>query len=206
MKEKAGSYFLTRQIDRDGSCYLPPTLTRFLGECITRVESLFGERDKRFTPLGIEIVEGWIGKGDNQDLFPPCLWFPPSDTKNHIIILLHPNVICGEALAKWQVAHESVHLLDPGKHGKASVLEEGIAAWFQNDFAPLFGYVDTGSYGNAEGIVKKHKEKIFRAIKELRADGIRLSDINAPNLEKYGVTSDDAQILASTFSGRHEKD
>ena len=194
-----GSYFFTRQVDYDGSCYLPPTLTRFLGECITRVEFLFGERDKRFTPLGIEIVEGWSGKVDNQDLFPPCLWFPPSDTENHIIILLHPNVICCEALAKWQVAHESAHLLDPGKYGRASVLEEGIAAWFQNDFAPLHKDVDIGNYEDAEGIVKKHKEKIFSAIKKLRADGIRLSDINAPNLEKYGVTSADAQILASTF-------
>ena len=38
-----------------------------------------------------------------------------------------------EDQAVWQVAHECVHLIDPGPKGTANYLEEGLATWFQDE-------------------------------------------------------------------------
>ena len=200
----ADSYFLTRQADERGTRYAPPTLARFLGECIAALEARFGPRDRRFTPLGVEIVEGRTG-GAGGPLRPPCLWFPSNGegVRRHVVLLLGPYALRGRGEAEWQLAHESVHLLDPVRGG-TTVLEEGVAAWFQNSFAPRGRPAswadDSPDYAEAEMIVKGC-EGLFEVVRALRAEGVRLGEIGAEHLRRRGVPRRSADRLAAPFGG-----
>ena len=102
----------------------------------------------------------------------------------------------------WQVAHECVHLLDPCLAGEGTDLEEGIAAWFQHE--PQFHNAEVQSYINgfdhypdypdyacAKQLVKSCiPDGLFEAVKELRAQGIRLCDIAAEELHSHMPNTD----------------
>lgn len=80
-------------------------------------EEFFGGRDKNFTILGIEFNETG-----------PRIWYPKNN--GNIVIQLTPDALNSEAIALYQLAHESVHLLSPSRGAHANVLEEGVAVWF----------------------------------------------------------------------------
>ena len=107
---------------------------------LAELEGLFGPRDRSFTLLGIDICE----TPNNH----PHLWFPstgvaPDDVtrrSSHIVIHLGPDALTDPARARWQLAHECVHLLDPWNERvdgePTNCLEEGLASWYQNTRVP----------------------------------------------------------------------
>lgn len=141
------------------------------------LESIFGPCDPRFTFNTIK-----CSSDDN-----PCTYFPKGYHLNgdclvdiHITKWPWENSCLDEGL--WQIAHECVHLLDPGTFGTANVLEEGLATWFQNE--PFYhidlvkNYIATNqtdpSYKRAEMLVRRSMPDILRVVKRLRAKGIRI--------------------------------
>jgi hypothetical protein len=96
------------------------TLTSRLGQLLHLAESQFGPRDRSFAILGAEFREGG-----------PQTWFPGD--RRHVAIQLGMNTLTQPFRAFFQLAHETVHLLDPHPYGTNN-LEEGIATRFQVDF------------------------------------------------------------------------
>ena len=86
----------------------------------------------------------------------------------------------------WQVAHESVHLLDPVPRG-TNFLEEGLATWFQDEFKfhneEVRCYIAKNSgrppsYAKAKKLVQIcMPSHLCSAVKEIRASGVRIRDI-----------------------------
>ena len=102
-------------------------LERRIGAYMRILEAMFGSRDPRF-------VLGSIKKSSCL----PQLDFPNGYNRFggcvvDICITEDPYTYQWLNQGTWQVAHECVHLLDPVKYGKANVLEEGLATWFQDE-------------------------------------------------------------------------
>lgn len=120
-------------------------------------------------------------------------------------------------VAKWEIAHECVHLIDPVDHGFANFLEEGLAHWFQmkpiyhdsdvqkylatcfDNYKPRTGYVQATSWIEECGPCK-----VIEAVRELRCSGIKISSIMYESLRpKFPqVPGQTILNLCSTF---HEK-
>lgn len=94
------------------------TIVSLFGDMLSAAEELFGERDKKYTMLGIELVK----------IDQPQIWFPGSC--NHVIIQVTEDCISDMDKAIFQVAHEAVHCLCPQQGKKVSILEEGVATYF----------------------------------------------------------------------------
>ena len=172
----ADEYFKTAKIVP--GLYRPVTLTVHLGKFLSNIEALFGPRDSSFTILGIEIVstQGEV----------PHISFPPShEARKHVIVRLGPGSLREERWARWQLAHECVHLLDP-RIGNTSVLEEGLAAWYQNQAVTRKYAPPTGKYADAEQLVLPLMDRLPAAIKQIRQqEGRRLGEISAELLQQY---------------------
>ena len=149
------------------------------------LESIFGPRDPRF-------VFNTIRMSDES----PSTHFPGGfhfrgDCRVDIFITRWPWEHCSPDQGPWQIAHECVHLLDPGKFGSTNVLEEGLATWFQNE--PSYQdelvrcYIAKNekplpAYADAEKLVRSSLPGILNAVKALRAVGVRIRDIKADML------------------------
>ena len=146
--------FVTR-LQEDGS-HWALTLPVYVSQFLVDIEHLFGPRDRSFTVVGIEI-----------DMTPgacPHLWYPdsgiaPDDPElrsRHIVIRLTSNALTDPVRARWQLAHECLHLLDPWNErvdGRPAIwLEEGLASWFQNSRVPE-AKCPEGQYALAEDLV-----------------------------------------------------
>lgn len=146
------------------------------------LEDLFGPCDPRF-------VFGTIRK--STDDTPRTNFRSKYHTEGGCIVDIHisdfPWEHCSPDQGKWQVAHECVHLLDPGIAGTATFLEEGLAAWFQNE--PRFHddvvkqYIKRSTmaprYGEARDVVVRRMPKLITAVKDLRESGHRIREISA---------------------------
>lgn len=99
------------------------TLSSRLGHMLALAERLYGERDHRWTVLGVEF-------GPRN----PHTWFPGfAEGRRDIIIQLSQNAMASEATALWQLAHEVVHVLGQVDDGSPClVIEEGAAEFFQS--------------------------------------------------------------------------
>ena len=187
-------HFVTRK-NSDGGFSL--TLTRHLGLFLSDIESRFGPRSTSFTILGIELVET-----DGN----PQIWFPTTtEDHKHVIIHLSKNAIDCEALARWQLAHECVHLLNPRNntlYGTTNVLEEGIARWYQNHKeGHQFAETDSG-YAEAENLVGPLMKVLPDAIRGIRQkEDIPIGDVKKDVLCKYcpEVTPKTAKRLTQPF-------
>ncbi len=104
------------------------TIVSKLGHILCEAETKYGERDKQYTILGIEI------KNETQ----PGHWFP-GNCKN---IAIQLNQHCMEDMnrAVYQVAHEIIHCLSPTGGANANVLEEGLATHFSAEYAENYGH------------------------------------------------------------------
>lgn len=175
----------------------------------------------------IEILEGIFGKCDPNYIFGtieascheyPQTYFPEKlDSKGREIVNIQitqfpwSNRCLDQGI--WQVAHESVHLLDPVKGG-TTVLEEGIATWFQ--YEPQFHrslvkeYIRSSApstsqvfrkYKIAKHLVHRCMPQIIPAIKELRSQGVRIEDIKSDMLasELPNVAEKTIERLCSRF-------
>ncbi len=121
--------------------YLLETRNEFIRE----LEDLLGKRDPDYEILDvIRVAEDSI----------PCIYFPEGLKIKKIEIRLGSDVIEKRDYewATWQLAHECVHLLDPGEI-PTIVMEEGIACWFQDKKVPR-NYVPTRAYTCARVLVE----------------------------------------------------
>ncbi len=169
----------------DKRCSYIKCLETYVTKYSATLELIFGPRDQRFVFNSI-----WYLDGD------PCTFFPNDFHLNgkrpiDIRISRYPWENCCKDQGPWQIAHECVHLLDPVELGKTNVLEEGLATWFQNE--PCYHdeqirkYIaknkePSSAYANAEQLVRSCLPDILKAVKNLRASGVRISEIQAEML------------------------
>ena len=190
---------------KDGS-HWAMTLPVYASQFLTHAEHLFGPRDPSFTVVGIE-VDTTPGKR-------PRIWYPdsglaqddPERRSRHVVVRLGPNALTDPARAKWQLAHECLHLLDPWNKkvdGRpASWLEEGLAAWFQNSRVPEAEWHE-GRYALAEDLVSPLMEELPNAVKLIRRKlALRISEITPKVLQDncLGVSQEVAQKLCQPFN------
>lgn len=188
-------YFTSRKVGH--SRYSPETLTRHLGIFLSTLEHKFGSRNRDFTILGIEILD--------EPGTSPHTWFPPSDPKcKHVIIHLSYGALKSFERARWQLAHECVHLLDPhvATLEPTSNLEEGLARWFQDNAVGTQFSDPNNNYAQAAKIVTKIIETAPNAIRELRVDkGQPLAHVQAADLAKLcqSLTKSEVEFLCARF-------
>ena len=204
------SLFATLKQD-DGS-FSPRTLPMYAGHFLAELESLFGPRDRSFTLLGIDVCE--------TSNCPPHLWFPstgvaPDDVtqrSSHIVIHLGPVALTDLTRARWQLAHECFHLLDPWNlrvDGRpTNMLEEGLATWYQNSRVPE-AESHEGLYAAAEDLVRPLlgelpiMDELPNAVKLIRRErALRISEITPGILQDYcpGMSEDTSRKLCQPFS------
>ena len=157
---------------KDGS-HSPMTLTEWASQFLVDIECLFGPRDRTFTLLGIDIDRTAQGR--------PHLWFPdsgipvgdPDQRSRHIVIRLGLGALNESVRARWQLAHECVHLLDPWCEtidGRpTNFLEEGLATWYQNSEVPK-AVCHEGLYAIAERLVTPLISELPEAVKHIREE------------------------------------
>ena len=194
----------TTEFREDGSSS-SITLSSHASRFIADIEGLFGPRDRSFTLVGIVI--------DRTPDNPPQLWFPdsgipPGDAEGrsrHVVIRLASNALTDLAKARWQLAHECLHLLDPWNErvdGRpANWLEEGLAAWFQNSRVPE-AECHEEQYALAEDLVSPLMDELPYAIKRIRRErGLRISEITPDVLQGYclGMREDISGKLCQPF-------
>ena len=197
------SLFATK-FREDGSHY-PKTLPEYASEYLADIEQRFGPRDRSFTVTGIDI--------DETPGRQPCLWFPdsgipPGDAQRrsrHVVIRLGRAALTDLARARWQLAHECVHLLDPWNpkvDGRpTNWLEEGLAAWYQNIRVPEAEYHE-GPYAVAEELVRPLMDELPHAVKRIRRElRLRIGDISPAVLRAYcpGFTEETSLKLCQPF-------
>ena len=142
---------------REDGSHGPMTLPEYASRFLADIEHCFGPRDHSFVLVGIDI--------DKTPNNRPRLWFPdsgiqPDDTERrsrHVVIRLGSSALTDPVRARWQLAHECFHLLDPWSRrvdGRpTNWLEEGLAAWYQNTRVPEAEWHE-GSYTAAEALVR----------------------------------------------------
>ena len=94
-------------------------LQPFLVECIQCVQELLGPRDEKYHFPQIRST---------------CTGGPYTDTLTlNLAVVLPMSSLsnCDLTEARWHIAHESIHVLDPHSN-PTNYLEEGLATWFQN--------------------------------------------------------------------------
>lgn len=127
-------------------------------ECLVKLEELFGPR-RRDCALGDIRL--------SHDNIPRIRWSPDEKTLDiEITELQGPR-------SRWDVAHESVHALDPGfRSPMGTVLEEGLATWFQNEMVPECRSETHQSYQAAENLVCYFIEEhdLIEVLKAVRKD------------------------------------
>lgn len=170
MVEVRDDLLIARPIDAGiGYTY---TLASRLGEILRAAEEQYGPRDTDFTVLGFEFCGN-----------VPQIWFPGNC--QHIIIQLTPNSMNCLAKAVFQLAHETIHLLDPVSNGNASVFEEGVATLFSEQRSSLLRPLYVSSHPKYKAAARLAKQALYsrpEVIKVLRARGNRFSDITSTQL------------------------
>lgn len=143
------------------------TLASRLGEMILEVEAQFGNRDRSWTILGIEFCDSG-----------PRIWFPGDC--GHIIIQLGFSAKEDSVQALFQLAHESVDLLDPVVLGYANVLEEGLATHFSLQYIKQFhsNYISSDPKYAAAAELTAHLLNLNpMSIKQLRSKGVKIAEV-----------------------------
>lgn len=153
------------------------------------LENMFGQCDQRF-------VFGSVKKSKDGT---PRTHFPEEfhlngDCVVDIHISEEPWQHCYYDQGTWQLAHESVHLLDPEVNGRATFLEEGLATWFQDEATyhhdVVQKYIGQGiehpqDYAVAKDLVCRCMPRLTSVIKKIRSRGMRIQDITADKLAPY---------------------
>jgi hypothetical protein len=98
------------------------TIITKLGAMLREAQSRFGDRDKSYTIIGVELTTANT----------PQVWYP-GDCK-HIGIQITMNCIMDMNRAVYQVAHEAIHCLSPIGSSDVNVLEEGLATLFSIEY------------------------------------------------------------------------
>lgn len=193
----------------DASRVCTRTLASRLSDMLIKAEEQYGKRDNTWTFTGIEFHSDG-----------PCHWFvngkggAVQQGPKHIIIRLGLNAQLNDDLAIWQLAHECIHLISPNGNPSASVLEEGLATYFAEEYLKQErhgkvipqGENDT-PYAEACSLVRTLLEKYPDMIRNLRARiGKAMSDFTADDIRSvYSDVSEElARKLTSNFGRRGE--
>ena len=135
-----------------------------------------------------------------------------NDATNCIDIMLGHNAIVRKQtnkndhgnLAKWQLAHECLHLLDPYFPPPTNVLEEGLACWFQNRKVDGNGFGSNPSYARAERLVALFMEGNYLPgkLRILRQGGVRIGDVTSEQLQREAcrIPPNVADMLTEKFA------
>ena len=173
---------------------------------IAHIESHFGPRDSSFNLISIQVQSSKTNR--------PQLWFPdsgippndPEGRSRQIVIRLSPAALNNPLRAKWQLAHECFHLLDPWNKkvdGRdTNRLEEGLATWYQNTNVPEASSHE-GSYALAESLVMPQADKLPSSVRHIREnEGLRIGEITPAILNSYcpGFDEDSLRKLCEPFS------
>ena len=195
---------ITTRLLEDGS-HESMTLPSYASLFLAEIESLFGPRDRSFTLLGVVF--------DKSPSNPPQLWYPdsgipPGDAQGrsrHVAISLSGPALTDPVRARWQLAHECVHLLDPWNNrldgGPTTLLEEGLAVWYQNTRVPEAEWHEE-CYAIAEFLVTPLIGELSPAIKAIRREqGLRIGEITPDVLHEYcpGIHEQTLRNLCEPF-------
>jgi hypothetical protein len=136
-------------------------MTKF-GHILRTAEERYGERDKSYTLLGVEITNN----GN------PQIWYP-GNCRN-VCIQITEDCLSDLNRAVFQVAHETIHCLCPTGGQNANVLEEGLANLFSIEYCAENGHgknwtSNKQEYTNASNLVTELLEFDNDIIKKLRA-------------------------------------
>ena len=155
----------------------------------TILQDMLGLFDRRF-------VFGSIKRSSHKDDVPHTHFPGGFHLNGGCVVDIHisswPWKHCSPDQGAWQVAHESVHLLDPAVGGTSTFLEEGLATWFQSE--PTFHieivrtYIDQGKetltqhYKVAKELVGCCIPELVPVVRDIRSGGVRIQDITADML------------------------
>ena len=202
------SLFITT--DTGVGSHAPMTLPKYASQYLADIESWLGPRDPSFALVGIDI--------DMTPGNPPRLWFPdsgipPDDAEQrsrHVIIHLGPSALTDSVRARWQLAHECVHLLDPWNlrvDGRpTNLLEEGLATWYQNSRVPE-GEWHEEPYAEAEELVRPLVEELPEAVRHIRQElALRIGEITPDILQDHcpGISDQTLWRLCQPFGNQAE--
>jgi hypothetical protein len=175
-------------------CTYTWTLVSRLGNAIDYIEERIGERNKEYTILGVELVI---------DSSRPKVWYPRHDSGERYVIVQIPSENShDECVASYQLAHEAMHLIDPGP-GTASYFEEGLAEyfasqlledWFEHDdnclnklqslrYQPGVNEEYANALDMVERLLQLHPDA-FSRIRSLREQGVTLDEISERHLSQ----------------------
>ena len=195
---------------REDGSHSPKTLPEYASQFLADIEHRFGPRDRSFALVGIDI--------DRTPGNVPRIWFPnsgiaPDDGQRrsrHIVIRLGPNALTDPARARWQLAHECFHLLDPWNpkvDGRpTNMLEEGLATWYQNNSVPE-AECHEDPYATAEDLVRPLMDELPHAIKRIRQGlRLRIGEITPDILRDHcpGRSEETLRKLCQPFSNQTE--
>lgn len=167
-------------------------LTSFL---LDEAEKRYGPRDPRWFFTGIEFA----------DISNPQTYYT-GNRPFHVGIQLTVGTAMSPKAAHFELAHEVVHLLGPSEtHASANVLEEGMAALFQQEMSELSGLginVNGRSYVTAMTAVKELLTTDAEAVRNLRATYPDLRFLNSAELLRISPEADSAlaELLCSKFA------
>ena len=172
-----------------------------------QLETMFGRRDGRF------LFRSITRSTDPPDV--PYIDFPygfhfNGDCVVNICVSEWPWEHCSPDQGPWQVAHECVHLLDPGPRGGSNFLEEGLATWFQDEPAyhgdAVQRYIARNPphphhYAEAKELVLLCMPQLQEAVRTIRSSGIRIGDITTDGLAEHleGVDRATVERLCTRF-------
>ena len=184
---------------------------RFVTHLKNQVEKYLAILEEMFGPPDPRFVFGTILKSSRN----PHTDFPFDYHLNggcvvNIQVGEYPWEHCCYDQGTWQVAHECVHLLDPGIRGSATHLEEGLATWFQDETRfhdeIVKRYIARKSphpepYITAKRLVVECMPALILAVKAIRETGTRIWDIERDALAAHLPQADTKTIetLCATF-------
>lgn len=161
------------------------TLTSRIGSMLQEAEELFGERDKAWTILGVEICVG--GEA-------PQNWYPGERWRKNIIFQLVSPAEKDIVNAHYQLAHEVVHALSPEIDSVANVLEEGLATWFARYYVREHFKVDVHEGLESYRMARERAECLLAvdraSIKKLRSIEPCFKKMGQVTFEKAGLLFD----------------
>ena len=179
------------------------TLVGWQHEYLQRLEAWLGPRNPRFALGPILQCSLSTYRGPDGKPTPHPHIFRLFADHDIIAVRLTDNSYFAPdngALARWQLAHECVHLLDvvPGidDTSTTTVLEEGIATVFQHMMVIGFRAHETpeSPYTRAEALVRPLVEAgvLPPIVRGLRQRGIAISKISPQHLTEYPGSTIDA--------------
>ena len=179
---------------------------RFVTHLKNRVEKYLAILEEMFGPPDPRFVFGTIlGSSRNPHTHFPCGYHFNGGCVVNIQVGKYPWEHCCDDQGTWQVAHECVHLLDPGEKDSANYLEEGLATWFQDETRfhdeIVKRYIGRNSphpqsYATAKRLVAECMPSLIPAVKTIRATGVRIEDIKPDALTAHLADIDHQTIEA----------